>query len=593
LVGVGTANAASGQAAKAAVTHAGPTSRAGGGGTGRAARVVDLAALPAATLGPVTRTIPSALSPDLGPRFVAREQTARHSAAAPVVSQASLHPAPQFAGTAGAQTPGASKVFKGQHNSAATCPYFGGCAPPDEAIASSKSFVVQLINTSIAIYSPTGHLQTGFPKNLESFFGVPNPSPAGCDSHGPFLSDPRAAYDPNSGRFYATIMQIEGPGTPGSACTASSTVWFAVSTSSNPTGSWYVYSLAIPGVTSTSACTASAAGVCWSDYTQFGFDTQGLYWSYNLYTSSGALGSNVVFGIRKAELLTGAGFYYWYFPDLTFNGTLLDTINPVQSLGHTAGPQGEVFIGSYNIDWGGGQCSSGCSGLVLWDFSNIAFSGSSNPSLTGLGISSDSYALSPGADDPGSCTACLEAEDTRISATPKYQHGQVFGALETAVNNGSGSNVPGILWFDVNVYFNAGPSTCPECTTINSSTAINQQGYFVYAGARDAFFPTIGPDSEGNLIMGFEYTSTPEGYDPSQVFVGRRVTLPPGSWSDSGIFAMGSTTPSIQERQGDFAASSWTGPDDDSVWTAGEYSCPTSGNWCTAIWHNSWSIASN
>jgi hypothetical protein len=161
------------------------------------------------------------------------------------------------------------------------------------------------------------------------------------------------------------------------------------------------------------------------------------------------------------------------------------------------------------------------------------------------------------------------------------------------VSIGSGVKVPGILWFDVNVYLNPGPAACPECTTINGSTAMQQQGYFYYTGAADAFFPTLIPDAEGNLIMGFEYSSSGTGTDPSQVYVGRRVTLPPGTMSDNGVYAMRSTKASIQRRQGDFGASSWTGAKDDTTWSAGEYTCPATGDWCTEIFRNRWSITSN
>ncbi len=439
------------------------------------------------------------------------------------------------------------------------------------------------MNTAIDVWKG-GVAVAGFPKNLQTFFGVPNPSPAGCDSHGPFLSDPRAAYDPNTNRFYVTIMQVEGGLGVGTGCTPASTVWFAVSATGNPAGAWHVYSDPIPG-------TSSSA---FSNYTQFGFDTQGIYWSFNLFNSAGtALVNNVVIGIRKAELLTGAAFTSYYFTGLNEGGKLLDTLDPVQSLAPNAGPQGEIFVDSYNINFGGGNCSAGCSGLVVWDFSNIAFSGNSMPSLTGATISSDSYSLPPMADNPPACSACLETLDTRISATPIYQHGQIYAGLDTAVNNGSGKNVPGILWFDLNAYLNPGSGTCPECTTINGSTNVLQQGYFFYSGAADAFFPTLIPDDEGNLMMGFEFSSSAGGVDPSQAYAGRRVTLPPGLMSDGGIFAVKSVKASLQFRQGDYGASSWTGPSNDATWSAGEYSCPATGDWCTEIWRNAWTISGN
>ena len=561
---------------------------------GPAGRTVEMSTVPAlrraARPAGAVRALPLGAGTS-NARFAALQAAARTSGAAPRPAQAAHQPPkavqaarpPKVAISTGVNTPKATSTFSGQSDSAATCPYSSGCAPPDEALATSSKYEVQVVNTAIDIWK-NGVAVTGFPKNLQTFFAVPNPSPAGCDSHGPFLSDPRAAYDPNANRFYVTIMQVEGGLGVGTGCTPTSTIWFAVSDTANPTGAWHVYSVPIPDASSTA----------FSNYTQFGFDTQGLYWSFNLFNKAGtALVNNVVIGIRKAELLTGAAYTGYFFGGLNEGGKLLDTINPVESLAHNAGPQGEIFVDSYNVNFGGGNCSSGCSGLVVWDFSNIAFSGSSNPSMTGATITSDTYTLPPMADNPPACSACLQTLDTRISATPIYQHGQIYAGLDTAVNNGSGKNVPGILWFDLSAYLNPGPSACPECTTINGSTSVLQQGYFFFGGAADAYFPTLIPDDEGNLMMGFEFSSSADGIDPSQAYAGRRVTLPPGSMSDAGIFAVKSTKPSSQFRQGGYGASSWTGPGDDATWSAGEYSCPGTGDWCTSIWRNAWSITSN
>src|SRR5207249_3854574 len=105
------------------------------------------------------------------------------------------------------------KGFDGMADSSTICSYFGsGCQPPDHGIAASATFVVQTVNTSIAVYNTSGTLQVGFPKSLQAFAGVPAPTPAGCDAaHGnqPFLTDPRALYDPVSGRFFVAFEQVE------------------------------------------------------------------------------------------------------------------------------------------------------------------------------------------------------------------------------------------------------------------------------------------------------------------------------------------------------------------------------------------------
>src|SRR2546429_4335352 len=54
-------------------------------------------------------------------------------------------------------------------------------------------------------------------------------------------------------------------------------------------------------------------------------DLQGLYWSFNIFDPSGStLLNNVVLGIRKAQLLSGAAFSGWQFNGLNVGGTLVD-----------------------------------------------------------------------------------------------------------------------------------------------------------------------------------------------------------------------------------------------------------------------------
>ncbi len=131
-------------------------------------------------------------------------------------------------------TPGATTRFQGITDSTSVCPYFGGCQPPDMALAASPNWVFQGVNTSFAVYSPTGTLQSGWPKTSQSFFGVPNPG--SCDSRGPFLSDPRAFYDPNDSRFWVAMLQAEGIGGLNSSCPEKTLYWIAVSQTNNPNG---------------------------------------------------------------------------------------------------------------------------------------------------------------------------------------------------------------------------------------------------------------------------------------------------------------------------------------------------------------------
>src|SRR5260221_11837455 len=98
----------------------------------------------------------------------------------------------------GQSTPGTSSSFIGQQGSNVTCPYFArGCNPPDMALAASPSFVLQRVNTSSEVLDTSGKVVSG-PVSAQNFFGAPN-EPGNCDpgsGNQPFLSDPRALYDP-------------------------------------------------------------------------------------------------------------------------------------------------------------------------------------------------------------------------------------------------------------------------------------------------------------------------------------------------------------------------------------------------------------
>ena len=166
--------------------------------------------------------------------------------------------------------------FNGMADSATICPYFGGCQPPDMALATSPQFVFQGVNTSFALYNNSGHLVAG-PTNAQVFFGVPNPTPAGCDTFGtgPFLSDPRAFYDPNTGFFWAAMLQAENvEGLIGAKCKFLSKYWIA---NFNPnTGAGCVYSFDMALGTKNFA-----------DYTQFGFNRSTIGFTGNMFNQAG------------------------------------------------------------------------------------------------------------------------------------------------------------------------------------------------------------------------------------------------------------------------------------------------------------------
>src|ERR1700694_355421 len=367
-------------------------------------------------------------------------------------------------------TPTTSAKFQGMANSASTCPYFGGCQPPDQALAASPNWVLQGVNTSFAVYSTTGTLQAGWPKNAQNFFGVPNPGI--CDPNGPFLSDPRAFYDPKDGRFWVAELQVEGAFGLNS-CPEKTLYWIAVSKTNNPNGVWNVYAFNMAINVSKSCAT------CAADYTQFGFDQTAIYFSGNMFDQAGTVYNYAEsFSALKSTMEAGSPVTAYGFFNFTANGVLLDTVQPVENEAAT-GPGVGLLINSFNINGDGTHncVSTACSGLVVWAIKNP---GQSTASASGVVVSSSTYISPPMADEPG-CTGCIETLDTRISGTPVYQNGLISFALETGANNGT-QVVPTIFWGQIKPTISGGVIT---------GATVTQSGYFGFTGDEAGLFGSL------------------------------------------------------------------------------------------------------
>ena len=165
------------------------------------------------------------------------------------------------------------------------------------ALGASPSFVLQGVNTSWEVLDTSGHVVAG-PVSAQNFFGAPS-EPGNCDpgsGNQPFLSDPRALYDPaDGGHFWAAMLQIEGSVAFGVApnCPYLSVYWVAVSQTSNPTGAWNVYEFNME--------TVVAGQKFGADYTQLGINSQAVYFSGNMFGEQGGFFAELFRGQQVAD----------------------------------------------------------------------------------------------------------------------------------------------------------------------------------------------------------------------------------------------------------------------------------------------------
>ncbi len=474
-------------------------------------------------------------------------------------------PAARTSLQASSATPAAAHTkgigFQGMADSPTICPYFGGCAPPDMALATSPKLVLQGVNTSYAFYDTHGNLVAG-PINDQVWYGVPNP-PNNCDPAGPFLSDPRAFYDPNTGLFWTATLQVEGALGVGSACPFQSVYWVA---NVNPqTGVMHVYSFDM---------TLGTLNV--ADYTQFGFSKTTIAFSGNMFDSvAGTFSYAQAVFVNKHAMELGAPITAHAFTSFnvsTATGTImLDTIQPVETITPANQDPGvEYLVDAFNgADPFGNDCAyTACHGFMTWayDLTSNTISGqlviSQTPNAT--------YIVAPNADEPG-CIQCIETSDTRITGTPVYSVGSDSGlisfSLDTGVNNGSGI-VPGILWGQLQ------PSL--SSTTLLGAT-LRQSGYLSFYADQAASFGAMMQDKTGRLVMVFDTMSV--SLNPS-IMVTDRLKNDPLNNLRPPHFLIKGTAPFFSTRWGDFEAASYDGFSSNHIWVAAQYSI---GDWATFI----------
>jgi hypothetical protein len=512
---------------------------------------VDLSAAPTLSLEAAARILPP---PEPRGAVTEEEFEARKAAAGtPPAAAPAGPPAPPPSGQ-GILTPGASFAFRAQSES-------GNIAPPDMAVAVSPSFVVQVVNSSIAVYNKTGALQSGFPKLLSTFF----PGTTGD------VGDPRAFYDWQFGRFVVVVDDFTG-----------GTMHIAASATSDPTGVWHMYTLAPWG-----AANCRAAGHACADFPQLGFDDDTIFLGVNFFTATGSI-SDYMLLLPKANIYAGTGFGFNYWFNLSWGGTNVDTVQPVIPLSQSEHPRAGFAINSFNINFGGGGCTSGCKGLVVWAFSNnLQATGSPGSEFSAVLVNtSTTYTFPAQANGPG-CPRCIDTNDVRIFGTPAYHAGVISASLNT---NGPDHHSHA-LWFQVQPTLNDNDSRCTgtfvnQCPQVTAARILNEDCFFCGGQGTNGstFFGTLVPNIAGDLTMVFNYADDKTFLESA--YVSRRATQAVNSMHDAGFVLCGGAA-SYSGRSGDYTATAGdlTSLNQDFMWFSA-MNASAGGNWGTCVGAN-------
>lgn len=457
--------------------------------------------------------------------------------------------------------------------------------PPDQALAVGNGYVLEGINSVVAIYDAGSGTELAA-ASLHSIFGV-----------SPFarISDPRAYYDADGGHWFITEALID-------AANLETHVLIAVSQTSNPMGSYNVYSVDSTG-TGLTGCP------CLGDQPLIGADANGFYIDTNEFefvkflNGTPAFVATEIFALDKAALEAGAATVNEQdFIVPPTNSRLFYSLEPATV------PPG----GAFDVSHGGTEYFMGSlddysvltDRITVFALTNTgSLTSSPDLALQHVILPSEVYGPEgvnslrlPAAEQPlvpvsqyqqalplayqlrtGTCVACneflgvtglvnaheelLQTNDDRMTQVV-FAGGHLFSALQTALETPNGYVTTGAAWFAVTPSFDEDTLTA----------TMTNQGY-VSANGEEVIFPSVGMNAAGQGAMSF--TLVGPDYTPSAAYApldasngaGEVKILAPGAGLLDSIDGYFKGTD--VDRFGDYSAAVSDGSG--NIWLATEY----------------------
>jgi len=396
--------------------------------------------------------------------------------------------------------------------------------PPDCNGTIGPNHYMQTVNTTYAIYSRTGTLLAG-PTNMNLLFG--SVSGATCND-----GDPLIQYDEMAGRWVAVEFSL---------CGSNDLMLMAVSSTNDPTGTWYQYSF---DVTDT------------PDYEKLGIWQDGYYMGTN--TNSG----NDIYVFERSKMLLGQPAQMIAFDNPNRPGPASNflCVPPLDNDG-VAAPAGTpgMFI-AFNDDAVGG----GSDQLWLYELAaNWTTPASSTfTRVQQIGVTAfDSQFTASWDDITQPNTQKLDAVPQVIMNAPQYRN---FGTYQTIVCCHSvdvdATNHAGIRWYELR--------KTPPATT----WTVRQQGTFAPDG-HSRWMGSVMLNGSGKIGMAYSISS-------STVYPGIRYCGQSASAYASATGVMdiaetvihtGTVAQTTYNRWGDYALLSVDPNDDQTFWFSSEY----------------------
>ena len=405
----------------------------------------------------------------------------------------------------------------------------GVTSPADPSLDVGPNHVVQMINGSggstFKVWDKSGNViqnSTTFDNfmNSASLNGNPGWSGAG---------DPIVIYDQRADRWMLTEF-----------CSGCNDLFIAISTTADPTGSYYTYSVTQPS---------------FPDYPKYSV------WE-NEYVVTANLGSSDIIALPRADMLAGTSSSAQKFTQSNFGTIGFQASTPVNLDGTAVPPAGTPSMVMRMTDdaWNGANADA----LEIWEL-DIDWTNPGNSSFTltsTLGVSSF---------DTGLCGytsfSCIPQPGTNTILDPLREllmnriHYRNFGTHESIVCCHSidldGNDWAGVRWYELR-----------RTGGTSGTWSVYQEG--TYSPDSDhRWMPTIGLSATGNIGLAYNVSSSTTF--PSLRYTGRKECDPLGSMTESETVIVAGTQSNGSNRWGDYNALGLDPADGETFWMTGMY----------------------
>lgn len=406
--------------------------------------------------------------------------------------------------------------------------------PPDTMGAAGPDHLMVMLNTQVRIQNKTGtNLST---VTLDTFWT----SGTGLSGN-PF--DPRLIYDSISGRWMAIV--------DADARLATSAVWFAISATDDPTGSWTFYGF-----------DADSTDTYWADFPDIGTNSTWIAITNNMFTNAGSsFGGAKMWVIDKSTALAGGVLTTTIFSRGfdTAGGFGGFTLRPALTF-----DAAEATL--YIVD--GNRWSSGGAGLLrlsqitgtatLPSWSVLTPSSTPWPG-TGWFFTNLVYGLTQTDADQLGTTIDVNTNDSRL-LNAVFRNGRLWTTHSGGYPRSSTADRTIVAWYEIN------PGAMP--------TPIIQSGAIDGGVGVHHFFPSIAVNSSNDMVVGFSRSDSTRYVEA--VFTGRESTDALGTVGTIQMCKVGEDSyvkdfGSGRVRWGDYSATVVDPSDDLSFWTLQEY----------------------